>query len=191
MRPALRTCAVFLALFASAARAEVKLGFVDLQRALNEVEEGKAAKAVLKHDFDEKQKQLNVKQTEFNALKTEFEKQSVVMADQAKREKATELDRKAVELQQLFVQLQKDLSEREREVTRGIFEKMSAIVREIAEADGFTMVFERTDAGLVYAPPALDLTNELIRKYNGRYPGGAKKADASKAGAQKAPAKKK
>ena len=53
-------------------------------------------------------------------------------------------------------------------MTRGIFDKMAAIVREIAEADGFTMVFERNDAGLVYAPPSLDLTNELIRKYNAR-----------------------
>jgi outer membrane protein len=129
-------------------------------------------------------------------MKAEFDKQSVVMADQAKREKATELDRKALELQQLFMQLQKDLSEREREVTRGIFEKMAAIVRDIAEADGFTMVLERTDAGIVYAPVSLDLTNELIRKYNAKHPGGgapaAKKSDAAKPSPAKAtaPAKK-
>jgi outer membrane protein len=181
MRNALRACAVFLALFAGAARAEVKLGFVDLQRALNEVDEGKTAKATLKHDFDEKQKQLDLKKAEFEKMKTDFEKQSVVLADQAKREKATELDRKALELQQLFVQLQKDLSERERDMTRGIFEKMAAIVREIAEAEGFNMVLERTDAGLVYAQSSLDLTNELIRKYNAKYGASAKNGAAPKA----------
>jgi outer membrane protein len=196
MRNALRISAALLALAAGAARAEVKLGVVDLQRALNEVDEGKAAKAVLKHDFDEKQKQIDAKKVEFEKMKAEFDKQSVVMADQAKREKATELDRKALELQQLFMQLQKDLSEREREVTRGIFEKMAAIVRDIAEADGFTMVLERTDAGIVYAPVSLDLTNELIRKYNAKHPGGgapaAKKSDAAKPSPAKAtaPAKK-
>ena len=56
---------------------------------------------------------------------------------------------------------------------------MNAIVREIAEADGFTYVLEK-GAGIIYAPPALELTNELIRKYNARYPGGGqKKADAA------------
>ena len=195
MRNILRTCAVFLALTAGVARAEVKLGFVDLQRALNEVEEGWTAKAALKRDFDEKQKQLDVKKAEFEKLKSEFEKQQVVLADQAKREKAADLDRKALELQQFFVQLQKDLSEREREMTRGIFEKMSAIVREIAEAEGFSMVLERTDAGLVYAQSSLDLTNELIRKYNARYGGaaggGAKKSDGKAASPASKPAAKK
>jgi outer membrane protein len=189
MRNALRISAALLALAAGAARAEVKLGVVDLQRALNEVDEGKAAKAVLKHDFDEKQKQIDAKKVEFEKMKAEFDKQSVVMADQAKREKATELDRKALELQQLFMALQKDLSEREREVTRGIFEKMAAIVREIAEADGFTMVLERTDAGIVYFPVSLDLTNELIRKYNAKHPGGAAPAAKKSDGAKPSPAK--
>jgi len=74
-------------------------------------------------------------------------------------------------------------------VTRGIFDKMANIVRDIAEADGFTMVLERTDSGLVFAAPALDLTNELIRKYNAKFPGGAKKP-AAKPAAKPAPAKK-
>jgi hypothetical protein len=40
------------------------------------------------------------------------------------------------------------------------------------------MVIDRS--ALVYAQPALDATNELIRKYNGRFGAGAapKKADA-------------
>jgi outer membrane protein len=179
MRHLLLGTTLSLLLLAPAAQAQVKIGFVDLQRALNEVDDGKSAKAVLKKDFDEKQKQIDQKRTEFEKMKGEFEKQSVVMADQARRDKAAELDRKALELQQYFVQLQKDLSDRERDVTRGIFDKMAGLVREIAEADGFTMIFERTDSGLVYAPPALDLTNELIRKYNARFPPGAAKKPAA------------
>jgi outer membrane protein len=173
------------------ARAEQKLGYVDLQRALNEVDEGKAAKALLKKDFDEKQKQLDIKKSEFDKLQADLEKQAVVMSDAAKKEKAGELDRRARELQGLFVQLQKDLSERERDATKGIFDRMATIVREIAEADGFTMVFEK-GAGLVYAPASLDVTNELIRKYNARYPAGAASAKAPGKGEGKAaPAKKK
>ena len=158
--------------------ADQKIGYVDLQRALNEVEEGKTAKALLQKDFAEKQKQLDTKKAEFEKLQADFEKQAVVMSEQARKDKAQDLDRRARELQSLFVNLQKDLSERERDATRGIFDRMAAIAREIAEADGFSYVLEK-GAGIVYAPASLDLTNELIRKYNAKYPGGAKKAEAA------------
>ena len=162
-----------------AAAADVKLGYVDLQRALNEVDEGKAAKALLKKDFEEKQKQLDAGKTDFEKARADFEKQQVVMSEQAKRDKASELDRRAMELQATYQKLQQDLMKREQEMTGGIFQKMSDIVREMAEADGITLVLER-NAGVVYALPALDLTNELIRKYNAKYPGtGAKKAEAA------------
>jgi outer membrane protein len=190
--------AVALAAFAFPAAAEaqtLKLGYVDLQRALNEVDEGKTAKAGLKREFDQKQKMLDEKQEELKRLKADFDKQSAVMAEEAKRDKQNELDRKFMEVQGLFVQLQKELSERERETTRGIFDKMAAIIREIAEAEAFTMVFEKSDAGLVYAPASLDLTNELIRKYNAKHKGGgapsaaaAKKPEAAAAD-KKAPKK--
>jgi outer membrane protein len=180
------TLLLALALAPAVAAAEQKVGIVDLQRALNEVDEGKAAKGLLKRDFDEKQKQLDAKKAEFDKLQADLEKQSVVMSDAAKRDRAADLDRRARELQGLFVQLQKDLSDREREATKGIFDRMAAIVREIADADGFTIVLEK-GAGVVYAPASLDLTDELIRKYNTRHPpSGAKKPQpAPAAGAAK------
>jgi outer membrane protein len=177
MRTPLLTVLSLSLSLAPAVAAAQKIGYVDLQRALNEVEEGKTAKALLKRDFDEKQKQLDARKTEFDRLQIEFEKQAVVMSEQAKRDKAQDLDRRARELQALFVNLQKDLSDRERDATRGIFDRMAVIVGEIADADGFTIVLEK-GAGIVYAPASLDLTNELIRKYNARHPGtGQKKAD--------------
>jgi len=175
----LPTLLLALAAVPAAGRAEQKIGYVDLQRALNEVDEGKTAKALLQKDFAEKQKTLDAKKAEFEKLQADFEKQSVVMSEQARKDKTADLDRRARDLLALFVNLQKDLSEREREATRGIFDRMNGIVREIAEADGFTYVFEK-GAGIVYAPASLDVTNELIRKYNAKYPGsGAKKAEAA------------
>src|SRR5438270_11979098 len=47
-----------------------------------------------------------------------------------------------------------------------IFEKMDPIIAGFAQRDGLTMMFEKTDSGLVYAPASLDITNELVRMYN-------------------------
>ena len=96
--------AVALALAPLAARAaDIKLGYVDLQRALEEIDEGKAAKAQLKKDFDEKQKQLDQRTDEVKRLDADFQKQAMVMAPDAKAAKAAEIERKKVEVQQFFV----------------------------------------------------------------------------------------
>jgi hypothetical protein len=69
---------------------------------------------------------------------------------------------------------------------KGLFDKMTAIVREISETEGFTVVLEKS-AGVVFAQPSLDITNELIRKYNQRHPSaGGKKAAAGKGDAKPA-----
>jgi outer membrane protein len=178
--------ALAAALSPAAARAEIKLGYVNLQRALNEIDEGKAAKAQLKKDFEEKQKQLDQKTDELKKALVDFEKQAMVMNAEAKATRGADLDRRKLEIQEFYVKLQQDLSTREREATRGLFDKMAAIAREIAEAEGFTFVFEQNDAGLVYAPASLDITNELIRRYNARF--GAKKGEAAPAKKADAPA---
>jgi outer membrane protein len=161
------------------AAAQAKLGFVDFQRAISEVDEGKAAKAQLKKDFDEKQKQLDLKTDEIKKLQADFDKQAMVMSAEAKAQKGSDLDRRKLEVQEFFMKLQQDLSNRERDAMRGIFDKMQGVVKEIADADGLAMVLDRS--ALVYAQPSLDVTNELIRKYNTRFPGAGvatKKADA-------------
>jgi outer membrane protein len=190
MRIPLLAAAVAALLHAAPAEAaETKIGYVDLQRALNEIDEGRTAKARLKGEFEQKQKVLDEKQADFNRARGEFEKQAGVLAEGPRKERQEELDRKFVELQSTFTQLQKELTDREREVTRGIFDKMGVIIRETAEAEGFTIVLEKNDAGILYASGALDLTNELIRKYNARHKGGAAAAPAKPA-AKPAPDKK-
>jgi outer membrane protein len=170
--------------------AEAKIGFVNLQQAVTEVDEGKAARDALKKEFEQKQKMLDDKQNELKRMKEDLEKQMIVMSEDAKREKAMEFERKVNEMQQVYVQMQKDLSDRERELMKVIFDKMEAVIKDIAQAEGYAFVFEQQNAGLIVAPPSGNMTNELVRRYNAKYKGSApaKKADGKKAAPAAAPA---
>jgi outer membrane protein len=172
--------------------AELKIGYVNLQQAVAEVDEGKAAREALKKEFDLKQKTLDDKQNELKRMKEDLEKQMVVMSDEVKREKGMEFERKVNEMQQVYVQMQKDLSDREREMMKVIFDKMESVIKEIAQAEGYAYVFEQQNAGLIVAPPAANMTNELVRKYNVKYKAGApaKKAAAKPAAPAATPATK-
>lgn len=174
MRTALALATLLLA---APAAGQGKIAYVDFQRALNEVDEGKAAQASLKRDFEEKQKQLDKDKVDLERMQAEFEKQAAVLSEEARRDKAIEIQKRMAEAQGKLMGFQKELAEREQGATRAIGEKMRALVQEIATADGVDFVFDK-NAGLVVAPPSLDLTNELVRKYNARHPlGAAEKAD--------------
>jgi len=145
---------------------DVKLGYVDLQRALNETEDGRKAKANLKKVFDAKQKELDEQQ---EALKKDIEdlnKKRTLLPAEKVREKETELQDRMQKVQQTYMRHQQDLSGKEQEATAKIFERMSKIISKIAVAENFTMVLDRQQSAVLFAKPHLDLTNELIRRYN-------------------------
>ena len=79
--------AVFL-LSASAAFAEdAKFGYVDMQRALNETEDGRKAKDKLKKDFDQKQKELDEQQDELKKDIEDLDKKRTLLPADKVREK--------------------------------------------------------------------------------------------------------
>jgi outer membrane protein len=147
------------------ALAEGKYAFVDLQRALEETEDGKKAKAKLKSDFDRKQKELDEKQEELKKIKEGLEKKAALMKPEALQKEQKDFQDRFVELQQTYQRLQQDLAKREQDATRNIFGKLQTVVGTIAEREHFAMVLEKNSA-VVWGLPSLDITNEVIRMYN-------------------------
>ena len=189
MRHAVRTAALALALLlAPAARAEVKLGFLDFQRAGNEIEEGKAATATLKREVDEAGKRVEALRDGFQKQVADFDKQSALLTPDARQAKGMELQKKQAEVQATLEKVQHDLAERDAELTRGIQDRLRLVAKDIAESEGLTAILTANAA--VYAQSSLDVTNEAIRRYNARFPVVGKKADApaKKADAPAAPA---
>jgi outer membrane protein len=155
----------------------IKIGVVNLERAINEVDEGAKAKADLKKEFDQKQATLDMKQNEVKAMAEAAEKQSGVMKPEAKQAKMMEVQRKAAEVQQIYMGMQQDMMKRQNEVMGAILQKMNTVASTIGTEGGYTAILNKTETSVLYAKPSLDLTNELIRRYNEAY-GKAGKAPA-------------
>jgi len=164
--------AAVFSLSASAAFAEdAKFGYVDMQRALNETEDGRKAKEKLKKDFDQKQKELDEQQTQLKKDIEDLDKKRTLLPADKVREKESELRSRLEKVQQTYVRHQQDLQGKEQKETAKIFERMTKIISEIAAGENFSMIVDKS--ALVFAKPHLDLTNELIRRYNSQKAGGA------------------
>lgn len=154
---------------ATAHAAEFKAAYVDIQRAVQEVDEGKAAKTRLQTMADGKQKAFEKEQAGIKAELEAYQKQKATMDEKVAMQKETDLQKKMFDFQQKAEKLRAELAESERKELGTIFPKLEALLGQIAQREGLTMVFDRSSSGLAWAPSSLDLTNELIRMYNAQY----------------------
>lgn len=174
----------------AASAQQLKIGVVDLQRALNETEDGRKAKANLKGLFDKRQKTLDQQQEGLRAMKENLEKQKDVLSREVLAKKLDEYQKAFAELQTTYMEFQRELGAKEGELTKGILERMHRIMRRVGQAEGYALVLDRGEAGVVYTPSSYDLTDVLIQRYNAGE-GREEAAGASGPKSDKAAAKKK
>src|SRR6266850_62947 len=142
-----------VALAARTASAQnMKIGYVDVQRAVQEVEEGKAARSRLQAELAQKRTELDKKRADLEKMKADYDKQAPVLSEDAKRQK------------------QEELSGKEQEAMQSISKRLLQVVAEVSDKENFTFVLDKS--ALLYAPAASDLTNEVVRRYNERFGSG-------------------
>ena len=164
--------ASFLALVPVTASAQTAppalvVGTVDLQRALNSVEDGQQARTTLEAEFERRQEDLATQQRELETFATELQASMSMLTEEAARERYAEYEQRAMALQGAVQQMQADLATAEAEATSGIFDRMVTIVQEIATERGYTLVLEKST--VIYNVDGMEFTDELIRRYDERF----------------------
>jgi outer membrane protein len=172
MRRILTAALLATASLAPAARAQaLKIGYVDVQRAIQDVEEGRAARTRLKNEYDSRKAQLDKKSADLERMQQEYEKQAPVLSDDAKRKKQEEFQKALVEARKSAGELQEEMNRQEQQAMASILQRLQQVVADIAERESFTFVMDK--GTLLYAPQAADVTNEVVRRYNDRFGAGA------------------
>ena len=141
-----------------------KVGYVDLQRTLNETKVGRAARERLEGEKKKRQKEVDDKQEALKKDAEELEKQRVVLKAEVLKQREKELQDRYVTLQNTFMQFQQDLQKQEAQLTRDIFGKAQKIIESIAKRDAFTMILEKSESAVLYAEPATDITAEVNKR---------------------------
>jgi outer membrane protein len=143
---------------------QVKIGVVDMQRALVSVNEGKKAKEKLEREARQKQAELDKKQTEIKKLQGELEQQAAVLSDEKKRQKAAQYQQMLMDLQDFYLNNQKALADMESELMKPIMERFGRILQEIGAKEGYTIIIEKS--ALLFNSAITDLTDRLIQEFN-------------------------
>jgi outer membrane protein len=168
MRNRLIATAALLALFAAApARADVKLAYVDVQRALNECEAGKTAKAEFRVKVQGVEQKLQNEQNDVARLKDELEKKGMLMKPEQRQSLQDEYLNKAKNFERNYKDSKDDLERKDQEMTGMIIHDIAEVIRDVGEKNGYTMVMEKGQ--ILWGAPGIDITDQVIRSYNGMH----------------------
>jgi len=158
--------AMSVALVSSVQAAEVKIGLVDMQQALQNVELGKKAKAQLEKEFNAKKKKLQDEESSIKKMGEEFKKQSLVMNDEARAKKQGELQERIMKFQELTARSQSEIQQKEQELTRPIINRLRQIISELAKDKDYTVILEKNENTVLFSKEKDDLTDEIVSRFN-------------------------
>ena len=68
--------------------------------------------------------------------------------------------------------MQNELGQRQAVLTSDITQKIAGIIDALGAEEGYAMIFNSVQSGLVYVDPAIDLTDLIITRLDAASPGG-------------------
>jgi outer membrane protein len=143
-----------------------KYAFINIQRIAAESAEGKAATNKVQALNQQKVNELNEKNKALQAAQQKFEAGATVMSDQARIQLQKEIERQQVDIQRFTEDAQQDVTTLQTQLQDEFQRRLSPVVQQLASEKGLHLLFSVVDSGLVWADPALDITLEVIEKFD-------------------------
>jgi len=156
--------AMSLLLAAAIANADTKIGFVDMQKAIQATAAGKKAKTELESDFNKKKKDLEKKETDLKKMGEDLEKKKSVMSEEALGKKQAEFQEEMMKYRDVVGKSQVEIQKKERELTAPILDKMKKAIAKLAKEKGYTLILENSQM-VLFATSESDLTDEVVKAF--------------------------
>ncbi len=145
--------------------ADNKVGYINLQRLVNESEMGKKAKQDIQQLRSEKETELKGKLKEINELRALINEQGETMDFAERRDKAQELNRAYKDYQRLLEDAKEDISNEDQELVAIILQKADPVLKDVAKKQRYTIILKDANA-IGYLDPSADITDDVLKELN-------------------------
>lgn len=146
------------------ARAEMKIGFVDMQKAIQSTSAGKKAKSELETEFNKKKKELEKKEADLKKMSEDLERKKSVLSEEVLGKKQAEFQEEMMKYRDVVGKSQLDIQKKERDLTAPILEKMKKVIEKLAKDKGYSAVLENSQM-VLFSSPDMDLTEEVVKTF--------------------------
>lgn len=143
-----------------------KIAFVVLQRVVAESSEGKVASARVQALQQKKVAELNERQKAAQGLQEKLDKSGAVMSEAARVDLTKQVERANVDMQRATQDAQAEVQELQQQLQEEFQRRIAPIIEAVGKERGLHYIFNGPDSGLVWADAALDITNDVVKKFD-------------------------
>jgi outer membrane protein len=139
------------------------LGYVDMQKVLEQSTLGKKVQEELRKEFEPRAQELGKTEAEIRQLQETLARDSALMsADQVKKKEA-EIKQRIEAYQKAGGALQQEVAKVQQQKGREVMAPAQKAVDAVAKQNKLPMVVERSLTGILYLDPGLDITDDVIK----------------------------
>ena len=153
-----------------------KYAFVNIQRIANESAEGKVATTRVAALNQQKVNELNERNKQLQAAQQKLDQGGSVLNANAVAQLQKDIERQQIDIQRFTEDAQQDVQNLQAQLQDDFQRKLTPIVQQVSIDRGLHMLFSVADSGLVWGDPSLDLTEEIIVKFDAAPPAPAQTA---------------
>jgi outer membrane protein len=142
------------------------LAVIDVNVLVQESAAGKEALGRLKKAQDEKVAQRKKFTDEVEGLQKQLETQRATLADARIQELQKQIEDKGIALRRFDDDAQQQLEESRKKELDALEKRIMPIIQEVGREMKFQLIFNKFQSGLVYADEAMDITDQVLRRFN-------------------------
>jgi len=142
-----------------AGAADIKIGYVDVERIRRESAPAERASKQLEKEFAPRAQELQRREAQVKSLQSQLEKDGVTMSENERRSKEQELSRASVDVQRMQREFREDLNMRRNQELAALFERADKVIKQIADAEKYDLILQEA----VYRSPRIDITDRVLK----------------------------
>jgi outer membrane protein len=151
---------------AQAPAAAQKIGVIEVQRIVQESAVGKESLARVQRLQGAKQEDLTKRQKDLRELEQKIQEQGKSLSEDAMEKIQKDYQGKALELKRAQDDAQRELEESQRKELAELERRVMPVIESVAKEQGFHLVFNKFQSGLLFADTGVDITDAVIAKFN-------------------------
>lgn len=144
----------------SAQAAELKVGYVQVDKILQEAPQTIESGKKLEREFSPRSQELDRMSKQIKDLEAALDKEGLTISEADRRNKERDVQNIKIEFQRKQRELREDINLRKNEELGSLQDRINKAVQSVAEADGYDLVVY---SGVAYASKKIDITDKVLK----------------------------
>lgn len=143
---------------------ELRLGVFDVQKVMRESKTISGYRQEAMKIIEQKRKPIQDKEEYIKALEGKIKKDAKTLTPADKKAIEEKLAREMIEIRRMKEDFDAEALKMDRELTQKTFGEIDSVIKKITEREDYTIIFEKTAAGIVHFKGTVDITGKIIEQ---------------------------